>query len=92
MKKAFENYNFKKQEKKAPAPAPKKAPHELAYQAERLCDEINIPFSTVMLKALKTNRYITENTIRYMKEKEISSLHYFTKTFYSRLNNKYAKN
>jgi len=74
MKQAFSNYQ----------PKVKKSPHRLAYDAQRLCDQIKIPFSTVMLKAIKMDKYIAESTVSYMKEKHIYSINYFTKVFYAR--------
>lgn len=67
-------------------PQPVKAPaHEIAYHAERLCQALGLPFSTMMLRAVKTNRQIAEETVSYMKERKISSIRYFTKVYYSKL-------
>jgi len=71
-------FNLGKYEKKG-------APHKLAYEVERLCDELKIPFNTMLLRAIKTNKYIAESTVAYMKERGISNINYFTKTFYARI-------
>ena len=63
----------------------KGAPHKLAYEAERLCNEIKIPFNTILLRAIKTNYRIAEETIAYMKDRRISSINYFTKVFYAKV-------
>jgi len=68
---------YKQNKKKSP-------PHKLADEAQRLCDKIGIPFNTFILRAVKINSMKAWSLAGYMKEKGISNINYFTKSFYAK--------
>lgn len=61
----------------------KPAPHQLAAEAERLCEMIGCKFNTAMLRMLKIDGFLAQEVAHYMKDRGISSINYFTKVFYA---------
>lgn len=59
--------------------------HRTGSDAQRLCDSIGIKWDGFVLRALKVNRQMAEETAAYMKQEGITGIRYFTTTFWSKV-------